>query len=828
MAQTFTGTVSGQKKEKLAGANLKAVDAAGKMVCYAITNASGQFTLRVPEGRRVENVVVSYIGYKSKTIPFSKMQPTMTIRLEEGDFNLKEVKVKSQRLKSEGDTLTYSVAGFRQAQDRSIADVIAKMPGMEVKDNGQVLYNGKAINKFYIEGMDLMGSQYGMANQNLSAKKVKSVQVLKNHQPTKSLRGKLFSDQAALNIVLEDDAKAAWSGCLDAGLGYGDEFLYDNRLMGMRFAKKFQSLLLYKNNNTGKSIADEVRYMGQGTVGESDQGLLSMMSVGAPGIGKPRYTFNESHLLAGNWLWKTGADSELRLQGNGYMDKAEMASFRSTTYLDIDNMPIVTEDQQVTNHTSQWCGEASYKYNGSKTYVNNIIRGYIDFNKSDGGMATNGVMTDMMVKPRKRSLANYLTLSGSNAKGNSLIFKSNTAYNYLPGQLLTINGATELLDMNMFDTENTLDGRLRVGRHYINFQAGAAYQNHKLDVSLADTEGEKSTYQKTELYWTPSLELKFGDWRINMAAKLAYAHQTYRDKSADDVWINPSLNWRWEATARSTIELSGRYETKPMGMRYIFDTPVFTGYRNMKVNRGEPDLRHDLVADVTYRFEDPLSGLFFFVKPSLSRSSGNILYHSVLMDDNIYASKASDMESTSTVAMLSSRISKSFSWAKTIIGIGGSTSVNDYLYLTGETLNDGRAFSANLSIDYSLRPLAQLSLTGTSSVQYTQQENRSQKTSKYSTSNWIHNLQLHFFPMEKLMLTLSNDLFHSSEENFKTSYFCDFALSYSNSTWELTLSINNIIGTSKYETRMIGTITDSYSLTRLRPREFLAKLSIDL
>ena len=88
-AQTFTGTVSGQKKEKLIGANLKAVDANGKMVCFAITNAGGRYTLKVNEGKKVANVVVSYIGYKTKTIPFSKMQPEMAIRLEEGDISLK-------------------------------------------------------------------------------------------------------------------------------------------------------------------------------------------------------------------------------------------------------------------------------------------------------------------------------------------------------------------------------------------------------------------------------------------------------------------------------------------------------------------------------------------------------------------------------------------------------------------------------------------------------------------------------------------------------------------------------------------------------------------
>ena len=111
------------------------------------------------------------------------------IFLDSEDFRLQEVKVSAQRIEQKKDTLVYSVAGFSQPQDRSIADVIAKMPGMEVNPNGQISFNGKSINKFYIEGMDLMNDRYALASNNISKKRVKSVEVLQNHQPIEMLRG---------------------------------------------------------------------------------------------------------------------------------------------------------------------------------------------------------------------------------------------------------------------------------------------------------------------------------------------------------------------------------------------------------------------------------------------------------------------------------------------------------------------------------------------------------------------------------------------------------------------------------------------------------------
>ena len=67
--------------------------------------------------------------------------------LDEKAIALREVKVRPQKIRNSGDTLTYSVVAFRHGQELSIADVIAKMPGLEVQPNGAIKYQGKNINK---------------------------------------------------------------------------------------------------------------------------------------------------------------------------------------------------------------------------------------------------------------------------------------------------------------------------------------------------------------------------------------------------------------------------------------------------------------------------------------------------------------------------------------------------------------------------------------------------------------------------------------------------------------------------------------------------------
>lgn len=74
------------------------------------------------------------------------------------------------------------------------------MPGIEVARGGKIYYNNRPIDRFYIEGMDLMGGRYGVAVDNVRAKDVATVEVLENHQPIKALAGIDFSPDAAINL----------------------------------------------------------------------------------------------------------------------------------------------------------------------------------------------------------------------------------------------------------------------------------------------------------------------------------------------------------------------------------------------------------------------------------------------------------------------------------------------------------------------------------------------------------------------------------------------------------------------------------------------------
>ena len=229
------------------------------IIDYTYTDSKGYFELP-KQNHRGTLLSFSCMGYKKIVIPLSSFINTSKIMLEETAINIQEVKISSNRITQRKDTLKYSVSGFKMPQDRSIEDVLKKIPGIEVTQNGQIRFQDRPISHFYIDGMDLLDSKYALASKNIPANMVKEVQVLQSHQPIAALRGKSFSDNAALNLALEDNAKNRLIGMIDIGVGINNEnqTVWDNRLMGMLFGKKMQNLTMYKNSNTGKNIADEI------------------------------------------------------------------------------------------------------------------------------------------------------------------------------------------------------------------------------------------------------------------------------------------------------------------------------------------------------------------------------------------------------------------------------------------------------------------------------------------------------------------------------------------------------------------------------------------
>ena len=323
-----------QTGEALVSANVMVKNAEGKLVKFATTREDGTFLIKLSAWSKGMTIHVSMVGMKTYTAPLSEEMTKLNIRMEEDTQELKEVIVKAGRIRENGDTVTYRVSGFAQKQDRSIGDVLQRMPGIDVASNGKIQYQGVDINKFYIEGSDLLGGKYGIATNGISHDAIGAVEVLENHQPMQVLSGLSFSDQAAINLKLKDKAKATW--LLNGHIGGGwsnqpKEGLWNGEAFLMAVMANYQTITTVKSNNTGMDLRNQVIDFLSGGRGTDLGDYFSVQLPSTPNLSKDRTTFNRSWMLSSSHLWKV-KKGEIKAQIDYYNHRATASSASTSTY----------------------------------------------------------------------------------------------------------------------------------------------------------------------------------------------------------------------------------------------------------------------------------------------------------------------------------------------------------------------------------------------------------------------------------------------------------------------------------------------------------------
>lgn len=231
---------------------------ADKIVSYGSSSSDGEFSIVLPGSVEVDSVTleVRMLGYSMVCInsPFPEY---INVDLEEVYEELSEVVVKAKKVEKDNDTITYYIPALVSADDKKLGDVLAKLPGISVDKAGYVKVYGKSINKFYIEGSDLLEHRYNIATENIDPNDIKEVKVYENHQPVRALEGIVESDRAAIDIILKDGAKAKWLGTLQAEAGGSTQspwIPYSAAGMLMNISKKFQTINVLKTDAAGNTV----------------------------------------------------------------------------------------------------------------------------------------------------------------------------------------------------------------------------------------------------------------------------------------------------------------------------------------------------------------------------------------------------------------------------------------------------------------------------------------------------------------------------------------------------------------------------------------------
>ncbi len=222
-------------------------------IAYAHADTSGHYQVSFRSAVDTLWLVVRMLGYRTATVPFrvdtSGLNVDAVLTAEQTTLN--EVIVRSVRNRPAfNDTTTFVAGQYADGTQASLEDVLRKIPGFRVGEDGKISYKGQEISSIYLDGENLTGENYTRISRNLRPSLIENIQAIERFVENKLLGGLTASQQTVLNITIPADRKKLIFGDVNALYGPGQ---YRKGMANVfSYQKSFRAYLLGTHNNIGE------------------------------------------------------------------------------------------------------------------------------------------------------------------------------------------------------------------------------------------------------------------------------------------------------------------------------------------------------------------------------------------------------------------------------------------------------------------------------------------------------------------------------------------------------------------------------------------------
>lgn len=840
LAQTNASgkVVDAEGNSPLVGASIIIKDSNAKIVKFTTTTADGSYSMQIP---LIEDGIleVMMMGYSKQAMPLSSIIFPFTITMKAEAIQLKEVSVKADRIREQGDTITYYVASFSQSQDRTIGDVLKRMPGIDVSKNGKIQYQGEDINKFYIEGSDLLGGKYGVATNGINYDDIGAIEVLENHQPMQVLSGISFSSKAAVNLKLKDKAKASWNihGNVGGGWSWQPEgALWDGEFFAMTAKSSYQSINTIKTNNSGEDLSISNTDFFAGRRGTALDHYVSIGLPSVPSLNDNRTLSNRSAMASTNNLWKL-KQGELKFNMDYSFNRITADATNITTYFLNEGNRVVTEDRSGTEHAHSVNGKLIYELNKRTTFLNNTLQTHLDWN--DILLNTTGSIPNVQYADMPDYyISNSFKMVKRLKEKHLITFESRNEWESLPQALnININNSqySQSVEDRAFFTHENVAYAFNIKGITISLEGGLKgywrSMNSRLSglpVELPDiTENLVNTNSLT-VYAKPKFEYWVKDVNITLDLPISYAHYSF-DKAIenkDEAYFSPSLGLNWKPNNRFSTALRGGIGRSPMNLNLIHPGLILTNYRTLE--SGIEDFYNSSSQNVSASFTYKQTHRGLFANGLLMHSWTHTPYTmSQQLYDNYLIYSYADAKNDSRMLLAMGSLSKTLNFMNGTFSLNGSYTQNKSNIISQqESVN-------SISDSWGIGGKINGSPTRCFSFDYAIEYYNSRISMNDSSVPWLstltNSLSLNFIPHDKWQIQVSGEDYYNelTKDVFKNILMIDAKLTFlTTKQIELSASLTNILNERQYNYTTYTQLSSFESQRMLRGRQLLFSITL--
>jgi hypothetical protein len=821
---------------------------------FDFTDEDGKFKIEVKIDSDSLDILVS-------SIHCEKIKNTLPNKTQKVNFVLKpdiklleSITIKAKPIDKWGDTLSYLVERFAGKEDKSIEDVLRKMPGIEVEENGRILYQGTPVNKFYVEGLDLTDGHYGIISKNLPYSTISVVEVFENHQPIRILEDRVYSPQAAINLKLKK--KVAFTGNGKIATGFSP-WLWDVNITPMLLSSGLQLLASYQTNNTGNDVSRQIRQLITDNSmpfpykPEDDIQLFNVQSINHYStINQKRYLDNQIHLGNFNALIPLKKDLLLRTIIYFVDDIRNNEIAIKQSYLLPDDTLRLYETHNRLHKIRFWKGSFDLKRNTKRNYLNEEMKFAFNQNTFQDMIfnSADSVSYNQLINAPYNLFSN--TLNSIFRAGKTLIeFQSLIKYEKGPQNLSvspgcfenplnnnkkydeTIQNATiERLYIDTYAGSNIRRNKwvfsLRIGVTFRQQQLNTQLQIRKSDsiITLGDLYHNQLDTKQYQLYSIPSVEYKnrglnlLFSWPVNLQMLSMQDKMIDRSESKNKLLQSPQFNIRYTFKGFWDLRASWTYSQRISDPDDFYYAYILKNYKELIKKEVMIQQTNQNIVGISLSYRNSISAFFNTLSYYFVQRQTNLLYSNQLQDNGSLVITAIVMPNTTFYHSIKLRSSKYISALKSSVSL-------DILFMTfiGKTLVNKELFDSRNS-QYTLSPEIYYQTTSWMNLSYKFQYNAINLKTNEEFSNKTrinkHYLSFNLFPTDNQIFNLN---FEYSLYN-KTSYnFVDLMYRYTfkKSNLEIELRWNNVFNSKMYIDQQTNQFVVSEYAQLLRPSQII-------
>ncbi len=797
----------------------------GKPLKFTRTKEDGTFVFPTTEKQANDKLQATFMGYKKTKTSISSGKETV-ISMASTAFVLKEVQVKGSRITGR-DTISFDLTRFANERDNSLKDVLKKLPGVDIEKNGRINYNGKPINRFTVEGLDLTGGKYNQLEENIKAKDVKKAEVIEHDQPIKALQNKTFTDNVAMNIALKDSARDKLMPTLKPYMLVGHPSHIGGSINIMQIGKKKQMMYDAEYDRTGKNLGYALNQLASYSNRLAPVSLpswISVPSLDAP-IDEERLRFNTSQKYSINHIKKNKDDAETRIEAN-YLRTVTRQERENQSIYDLggDTPTVTTEHNHKTMISDAFNLQWENKVNKAEHYGNESIS--LSAAQNDGLSNINDTLTQRVRIPKLDLSASIYRLFVF--KKSQLSWRSTADYHHGVADLY-VNDDRNRIRTNLWHTAHSLQWmknrfhwtqEYRVSIDLYNIYAKYQERSDETGKNNGFIENSHDEIAQNSLNitgkFTPYWQYKTETFRMSFSPDFIWERFTYPQKTL--LTVSPYLYLYKKLDFRRELTIYTGYSTGTGNATNYAIKQYRQSYRSWYTSSDIIPITRSLYGKLSYDYKRPIKEIFFSASVNASKNWMNTA-SDLRIEDGKYYTSLYKQDSKSNNLGASLYISKGFYDLHLKTHLEGS-----YNYSKGEQYSSGNAISYTAD-NYVVKPSIDFSPSWCAfsyEGEFSFYNSKRQQMAKSSLFNWRQSVSatatINHVDLSFSLVHYRNEL---QEDNHLNTLLGDASAVWRMKKLRLSAELRNLFNKKNYMETIysgISTLTDSY---HLRPRELM-------